>query len=119
MSTYNTISLLGQQSPGATSDTVLIDCTATYSVVVSSIVVCNYSETTADEFIICAGLCSGATSTATALYWKVSVPPKDTFVATIGITLANDSAGGSIVAQSTNGTLTYSVFGQVVPGVAQ
>ncbi len=119
MVSYNEISLHGQKAPAATTDQILFTVPAGKSLVASSLVVCNTDAAVADDFILCVGICGGATSAATALYYLVRVAPKETFVATIGITLSDDGGGNEIVVQSTNGTLTYSLFGQVVPGVAQ
>lgn len=76
---------LGQASPAATTLTDLY--TATVQTVVSSIVVCNTTGA-AITFRISHAVAGAADATKQYLYRDVSVPANDTFVATLGITMA-------------------------------
>jgi len=105
-----TIKILGQSSPGAASLTTLYTVPALTSTVCSSIVVCNRSAT-ATSFRIAARLAGAAISNEMYLYYDVTIAGNDTFIATIGMTLAKTDV---ISVYSTLATLSFNLFGQEV-----
>tara|TARA_R110000868_G_scaffold311445_2_gene572458 strand:- start:104 stop:433 length:330 start_codon:yes stop_codon:yes gene_type:complete len=103
-----TIKVLGQSAPGAASLTDLYTVGALKSTVCSSITVCNRSAT-ATSFRIAVRPAGGAISNEMYLYYDVTIAGNDTFVATIGITLATTDV---ISVYATLATLSFNLFGQ-------
>lgn len=81
-----TYRVLAQRSPGAASLEDLF--TATTETIVSSLTVCN-TNSTAVTFRIRVAPAGAADATSQALYHEVDLPAEDTFIATVGLTLAN------------------------------
>jgi hypothetical protein len=104
----DTLKVLGQSIPTLATLTPLYTVPGATSTSVSSLVVCNQSTTTADSFRISVQI-SGATNTpAQYLYWNLALGPTDTFIATIGITLA---ATDVVQCYSTLGLCSFNLFG--------
>jgi len=103
-----TIKVLGQLAPGAASLTSLYAVPALKSTVCSSIVVCNRSAT-ATSFRIAVQPAAAAISNEMYLYYDVTIAGNDTFIATIGITLATTDV---VSVYATLATLSFSLFGQ-------
>ena len=104
----NTIKVLGQLSPGAASLSTLYTVPAATSTAVSSIVVSNRSAT-ATSFRIAIRPAGAAISNEMYLYYDVILAGNDTFVATIGITLATTDI---VSVYNTLATLSFNLFGQ-------
>ena len=104
----NVIKVLGQSAPGAASLTTLYTVPALTSTAVSSIVVCNRSAT-ATSFRIAIRLAGAGISNEMYLYYDVTIAGNDTFVSTIGITLATTDI---VSVYATLSTLSFNIFGQ-------
>ena len=104
----NVLKVLGQSAPGAASLTTLYTVPAVTSTVCSSISVCNRSAT-ATSFRIAVRPSGGAISNEMYLYYDVVIAGNDTFVASIGITLATTDV---VSVYATLATLSFNLFGQ-------
>jgi len=103
----NILRVLGQSAPGAASLTTLYTVPGATSTAVSSIVVCNRSAT-ATSFRIAVRPAGAAISNEMYLYYDVTIAGNDTFVATIGISLA---ATDKVDVYATLATLSFNLFG--------
>jgi ribosomal protein S2 len=102
-----TLKTLGQVDMGAASLTTLYTVPAATSAVISSVVVCNRNAT-AITFRLSVRVAALADTPKQYLYYDVPIPGNDTFVATMGITLA----ATDIIAGYASGTgASFSVFG--------
>ena len=101
----DTLKILGQLQPNAyvSGDLYVAPSAAT----VSSLVVCNL-VTTAATFRVSVALAGVALAMSQYLYFDFVIPGNNTFISTIGITLATTD---KIRVQSNSGTLTFSAFG--------
>ena len=104
----NILKVLGQSAPGAASLTTLYTVPALTSTVCSSIVVCNRSAT-ATSFRIAVRPAGAAISNEMYLYYDVALAGNDTFIATIGISLATTDI---VSVYATLATLSFNLFGQ-------
>lgn len=103
-----TIKVLGQSNPSATTLTTLYTVPASTSTVASSIVVCNRSAS-ATSFRVAIRPAGAGISNEHYLYYDVTIAGNDTFIATIGITLA---ATDVVSVYSGANTLSFNLFGQ-------
>jgi len=103
-----TIKVLGQVAPLATTNTTLYTVPASTSTVCSSIVVCNISSS-ANSFRIAVRPAGAAISNEHYLYYDVTIAGNDTFIATIGMTLATTDV---VTVYATTATLSFNLFGQ-------
>lgn len=110
MSTTVTRKCLGQSAPGATTETTLYTVPALTSAVVSSLIVCNRSALQA-AFRVSVAVGGGATANKDYIYYDVIIPPNDTFIATIGLTLATTD---KIKVYASTANLSFSIFGEEV-----
>jgi hypothetical protein len=103
----NVYKILGQSSPSATTETDLYTVPAATSTVCSSISICNRGATqTAFRVSISQG--GGATANKDYLYYDVTLAGNDTFIATIGVTLATTDV---VRIYSGNASLSFQLFG--------
>lgn len=102
--------VLGQSAPGVTTETDLYTVPALTSAVCSSISICNRG-TAATTFRISVAVGGGVTANEDYIYYDVVVPGNDTFIATIGITLA---AADVLRVYAGNANLSFSLFGQEI-----
>ena len=102
-----TVSVLGQSNPSATTLTTLYTCDASSGTVASSIVVCNRSATPT-SFRVAVRPAGASISNEHYIYYDVTIAGNDTFIATIGITLANTDV---ISVYATLATLSFNLFG--------
>jgi hypothetical protein len=101
-----TLLVLGQNAPGATSESDLYTVPAATTAAVSSVVICNRgAETT---FRISVSVNGAATANKDYLYYDTIVPANETYVATIGITMG-DTDKIRVYAGSAN--VSFSAFG--------
>lgn len=106
-STYKT---LGQVAPAITTQTELYTVPASKAAVISSILCCNRG--TADGTVRIAVLPSGGSvSNENYIYYDVPVPAKDTFAATLGVTL---EAAGEVEVYASSGDFSFSAFGKEI-----
>lgn len=83
-----TYKILGQQAPAATTATDLYTVPAATQAVVSSIIICNRSSSATATFRISASAAGVATTNKDYIYYDLILGANDTFIATIGLTLA-------------------------------
>lgn len=102
------LKVLGQSYPSATTLTTLYTVPASTSTVCSSLTIANISST-ATSFRIAVRPGGAGISNEHYLYYDVTLAGNDTFVATIGITLAETDV---ISVYATLGTLSFNLFGQ-------
>lgn len=101
--------VLGQANPAAATPTNLYTApgSATTGVSVSSVAVCNRGPASA-KFRMSVAPAGAADALAQYLYYDVPVPANDTFVATIGVTLA---ATDVLRVQTDTATVSFNAFG--------
>jgi len=102
-----TYSILGQSAPSAATLTTLYTVGATTESVGSSIVVCNRSSV-ATTFRVAIRPAGAAISDEHYLYYDVAIPGNETFIATIGMTLATTDV---VSVYATLATLSFNLFG--------
>jgi len=100
--------VLGQSNPVAATATSLYTVPAATSTVGSSIVVCNRSST-ATTFRIAIRPAGATLANQHYIYYDTPLGGNDTFVATIGITLATTDV---VTVYATLATLSFNLFGQ-------
>lgn len=102
-----TLKVLGQVNPSATTLTTLYTVPSATQASCSSIVVCNQAGSSA-TFRVSIQVAAAADNAKQYLYYDETVPANDTFIGTIGITLgATDVV--KVYASST--TLSFNLFG--------
>ena len=101
------LKVLGQVSPAATTLTTLYTVPANTRTAASSVVVANRSAT-ATSFRISIAVGGVADDNKQYLYYDTPIAGNDTFVATIGISLA---AGDVVRVYATLATLSFNLFG--------
>jgi hypothetical protein len=105
-----TLKTLAQVNPSATTLTTLYTVPASTSTAVSSLVICNQAAS-AGSFRVSIQVAAAADNAKQYLYYDTVIPANDTFVATIGVTLATTDVV-KIYASSTS--LRFSLFGAEV-----
>lgn len=102
--------VLGQVAPLATTETTLYPVPALTEAVASSIIVCNRGGT-ATTFRVSLSVGGGATANKDYIYYDVSIPANDTFIATIGATM---SASDIVRVYAGNANLSFSLYGSEI-----
>ncbi len=100
--------VLGQSNPSATTLTTLYTVPALTDAVASSISVCNRSAT-ATSFRVAVRPAGASISNEHYIYYDVAIGGNDTFIATIGITLATTDV---VSVYANDATLSFNLFGQ-------
>jgi hypothetical protein len=100
--------VLGQLNPSATALTTLYTVPSATSAVCSSITICNRSAT-ATSFRIAIRPAGAAISNEHYLYYDIALAGNDTFIATVGITLAETD---EVSVYATLATLSFHLYGQ-------
>jgi hypothetical protein len=103
----NVYKILGQVSPSATTETDLYTVPSATSTVCSSLSICNRGGTQT-TFRVSISQGGGATVNKDYLYYDVTLAGNDTFIATIGVTLATTD---KIRVYSGNASLSFQVWG--------
>lgn len=103
----NTYKILGQAAPAATTPSDLYTVPASTSAVISSIVICNRGSV-ATTFRVSVAAAGAATSDEDYLYYDVTLAGNDTFIATVGITLATTD---KVRVYAGNANLSFNLFG--------
>jgi hypothetical protein len=103
----DTLKVLGQNAPAATVLTDLYTVPGGTGVAVSSVTVCNRSATPT-TFRLSVAPAGAADATSQYVYYDVPIAGNDTFVATLGITLA---ATDKVRCYATLATVSFSLFG--------
>ena len=100
--------VLGQVAASATTETDLYTVPAATSTVISSIVACNRGSSSA-ALRVSIAVGGGATATKDYLYYDLIIPPNETFIATVGITL---STTDKVKVYASTGNLSFNLFGE-------
>jgi len=103
----DTLKILGQLSPAATTVTDLYTVPASRSSTVSSIVVCNRAATAA-TFRISVAAAGVADATSQYLFYEQAIDANSTFIATIGMTLATTD---KVRVYASTANFSFTVFG--------
>ena len=103
----DTFKVLAQSNPSAATLTDIYTVPASTSTTISTIVVCNRSSV-ATSFRISVQVANAADDNKQYLYYDVIIPGKDTFVCTLGLTLATTDV---IAIYATLATLSFNIFG--------
>lgn len=103
----DTLKVLGQVNPNATTLTTLYTVPEATSATVSSVVVANRSATPT-TFRISVAVAGAEDTEKQYLYYDVSIDGNDTFIATIGVTLATTDV---VRCYATLATLSFQLFG--------
>ena len=103
----NTYKILGQVSPSATIPADLYTVPSSTSSVISSIIVCNRASA-AKLFTISISPAGASTESKDYIYSEVTLAGNDTFIATVGITLA---ATDKVRVYAGNVNLSFNLFG--------
>jgi hypothetical protein len=101
---------LGQSSPAATTETTLYTVPAATSAVASSVIVCNRGTSVA-TFRISIAVGGGATANKDYIYYDLPLGANDTFIATIGVTLATTD---KVKVYASNTNLSFSLYGSEI-----
>ena len=101
------IKTLGQSNPSAATLTTLYTVPASTSTVCSSLTICNRSST-ATTFRVAVRPAGAAISNEHYIYYDVTLAGNDTFIATIGISLATTDV---VSVYATLATLSFNLFG--------
>lgn len=104
----NVSKILGQANPGATTPADLYTVPGATSAVVSSFTVCNLSSGAA-TFRLSASKAGAATSNKDYIYYDLTLAGNDTFIQTIGMTLA---ATDVVRVYGSTANLAFNLFGQ-------
>jgi hypothetical protein len=102
--------VLGQSSPTATTETALYTVPAATSAVASSVIVCNRSAVLS-TFRISIAIGGATTAPKDYIYYDLPIGANDTFIATIGVTLA---ATDEVRVYSSNTNLSFSLYGSEI-----
>lgn len=105
-----TLKILGQLSPSATTLTDVYTVPALTQAIVSSIAICNRSGTPT-SFRVSLAVAGDADDDKQYLYYDLPILGNDTFVATLGISLG---AGDVVRAYATLATLSFNVSGMEI-----
>lgn len=99
-----TLKVLGQLNPSATTLTTLYTATSTVSV--SSLIVCN--QGIAGSFRISIQVAAEADNPKQYLYYDVPIMPNDSFIATVGITLGDTDV---VKVYASHANMSFNLFG--------
>ena len=102
--------VLGQSSPAATTETDLYTVPAATSAVASSVIVCNRSAILS-TFRISIAAGGAATTNKDYIYYDLPIGANDTFIATIGVTLATTD---KVRVYASNTNLSFSLYGSEI-----
>lgn len=103
----DTVKVLAQSNPSASMLTTFYTVPAATSTVVSSVIVCNVSGS-GEQFSISIAIGGAADTLKQYIYFTTPLDTNDTFVATIGITLA---ATDQLRVWSLSGGLSFNLVG--------
>lgn len=105
-----TYKILGQSAPSATTETTLYTVPALTSAVISSVIICNRGGA-AGTFRISLSQGGGATANKDYLYYDLTLAANDTFIATVGLTLATTDVAR---VYASSGDFSFSLYGSEI-----
>jgi len=101
------VKVLGQLTPSANTLTAAYTVPALTSTVVSSIVICN-TNSSFIVFRVSIAIGGAADTIAQYIYYDLPMDPNDTFIATIGVSLATTDV---IRVRSDTSNVSFNIFG--------
>lgn len=102
----DTLKVLGQSNPAATTLTDVYTVPGATSTTVSTVTVCN--QGIAGTFRVSVAIAGAADAAAQYLYRDLTIPANETFACTFGITLATTDV---VRAWCSHGNMSVNVFG--------
>ena len=105
-----TYMVLGQQSPSASLETILYTVPSATSAIGSSIIIANRGTSVA-TFRVSIRVGGGITQSKDYIYYDLPIGANDTFIATIGITLATTN---EVRVYASNTNLSFSLYGSEI-----
>jgi hypothetical protein len=102
----DTIKVLGQIAPSATTETAIYTVPGATVAVISSIVICNRG--TATTFRLSVDVAGGGTANKDYIYYDMPIAANDTFIMTGGISLG---AADVLNAYAGSANVSFSAFG--------
>lgn len=105
-----TYKILGQVSPLSTTETALYTVPSATSAIASSIIICNRSSILS-TFRVSIAVGGASTSNKDYIYYDLPIGANDTFIATVGITLA---ATDVVRVYASNTNLSFSLYGSEI-----
>lgn len=106
-----TLKVLGQSAPVATTLTDIYTVPASTSAVVSTLVVCNRNSSGSSRFRVSVAVSGAGDSVEQYLMWDVRIQSRNTLTFTIGLTLA---AADVVRVYADDANLSFSLFGTEV-----
>lgn len=103
----DTLKVLGQSNPLAATATDLYTVPGATSTTASSISVCNQSNA-AGSFRVSVAVAGAAEVAKQFLYYDLAIAAKDTFIATIGLTLATTDV---VRVYASHDAMSFNLFG--------
>lgn len=103
----DTLKVLGQAAPAATTETDLYTVPSSTSAVISTITVANRSATAA-TFRISISVAGASTANKDYIYYDVVIAGNDTFAATLGVGIATTD---KVRVFASTANLSFSAFG--------
>ena len=105
-----TYKILGQVSPSTGVETTLYTVPASTAAVGSSLIVTNRGTSTA-SFRVSVSAAGAATTSKDYIYYDLLIAGNDTFIATVGITLATTDV---VRVYSSNASLSFQLYGSQI-----
>lgn len=105
-----TYKVLGQVSPAATTETLLYVVPSATTAIGSSIIIANRGTSVA-SFRVSIAVGGAATTNKDYIYYDLPIGANDTFIATIGITLATTD---EVRVYASNTNLSFSLYGSEI-----
>lgn len=102
--------VLGQVAPFGVTETDLYTVPAATSAVASSIIICNRSAYVG-TFRVSISVGGGVTANKDYIYYDVMIASKDTFIATVGLTLAAGDKVRIYAAGTGGDQFSFSLYG--------
>ena len=106
--TTETLKVLAQGNPSASALTPLYTCSSALGATATSITICNQSTNTTAFFNVSIAVGGAVDSPQQYVYYQLILDPTDTFIATIGFTLAQNDV---VRVYSTTANLSFNLFG--------
>lgn len=102
-----TLKILSQNALAAITETDLYTVPTSTDTAISSVVICNRGATTT-SFRLYVAAAGATTSNKMYLYYDLPLSPNNTFIATVGLTLATTDV---LRGYAANGSVSMSAFG--------
>ena len=102
------LQVLGQVAPAATTLTALYTVPSSTAASISSIIVCNQNSSGTGAFRVSIAVGGAADDPKQYIYYDLPLISNDTFIATVGISLA---AGDIVRVQASSANFSFSVYG--------